>query len=102
MAVVNPQLNTCLYKGIYLHFLILELSSIFKECCFEMKGFKNLSFIVLACVKFNWGWVWGIFFLFLFLNPYLKSHPFGLRVFPEFSCPWAGLALNLRPHSVLH
>lgn len=53
MAMVNPKLNTCLYKGIYLHFFILGLSSIFKECCFEMKGFKNLSY-VLACVT-----VWG-------------------------------------------
>lgn len=46
MAMVNPKLNMCLYKGIYLHFLILGLSSIFKECCFEMKGFKNLSFFM--------------------------------------------------------
>lgn len=44
--MINPKLDTSLYKGIYLHFFILGLSFIFKEYCFEMKGFKNQSFIV--------------------------------------------------------
>lgn len=43
MALVNPKLNSCLYKVIHIFFLS-GLSSIFGECCFEMKGFKNLSF----------------------------------------------------------
>lgn len=106
MAVVNPKLNTKHVCRRLHTFFLLGLSSIFKECCLEMKSLKISIHYVLACVKLTvWGWVWAFlveFFGWFFLSSYFKKpHPLGLRMFSELSCPWAGSALNLQPCSVI-
>lgn len=72
MAMVNPKLNTKHVCRRSFTFFLSGLSSIFKECCFEMKILKkSIFYYVLACVKLTvWGWVWvflvGFFMVFFF------------------------------------